>query len=218
MPAAVPTGSDIETFLAESQIDHSLSLSTLDRYAAAGVERFNRESGWLPFFASNSDTTREFDPPGFAGGYDSSYTRGGERKLLLRTGLVSLTSLTVAAVAKTLNTDFWLRPSNAVDEGRPYTIVEFRAPVYGEPNTIAIVGRWGYCTVLPDDAFESMLQFGAILAARKAWVEKVPGVTAFADEEVNERFSDKPFGGMVSDWEADALATAHRYGDMSHWF
>jgi hypothetical protein len=62
-----------------------------------------------------------------------------DRKLRLRTALLSVQSLTIEGVPCTLGTDFWL-----VQFGNnPPTLIEFFGPIWKRMQSVVITGEWG---------------------------------------------------------------------------
>lgn len=99
---------------------------------------------------TDADTTRYFDG-------------NGDKKIYIGE-LVSITSLTVDNVAQILNEDYFLKPYNAQDLGRPYDHIELVQPngnqssrakaLYdftAEQRNIKVVGKFRYSTSAPAD-------------------------------------------------------------------
>lgn len=121
----------------------------------SAVSEFERRTGWDPFLATSSTTeVRTFDAP-----YHDGY-------LDLEGGLLTLTSVTVSGTAQVLDTNVFLRPSNAVRRGMPYTQLQFPYlghTLYGLPNRIAVTGKWGRVTTLPADVWFAVLRYAQVL-------------------------------------------------------
>lgn len=156
--AAWPVNSDVQARLTASGLTTTVNTARLDIMIAAAVGWWERETGYLPFKAATQ--TRTYDPPGSVSGAYAA-TKGGGKVLRLDCGIVSLTSLSISTVTKTINSDFWLKPANANDAGKPYEWIEFLGPVYGLPDAISIVGSWGYASTIPELAWQSVLDLAA---------------------------------------------------------
>lgn len=181
-----PTVPDAESFLLSggyisAALDVNLRL-TLGRALAAKIGEWERLSGYTPFLCKQSagaavDTTRKYDPPGMrkdagGGSYAWGWWLGGMgngnrlRKLYPETGVLSVTSLTAYVTPTDPGTvlvqgdDFVLSPANAPADGRPYDSIDFNVAVWGEPQSIVIVGKFGFGLSLPDDVFYAILQAG----------------------------------------------------------
>ncbi len=75
---------------------------------------------------------------------------GGSNLLFLDAGLRSVTSVAthltdtdMAGTVQLEKRDFWLSPTSAPSAGMPYMAIKFRWPVYGDPQSIQVVGSWG---------------------------------------------------------------------------
>lgn len=129
--------------------------------AAAAKDEWETVTGWLPYLAGSTPTTRRFR------------TIGPDGLLQFNAGLLSLSSLTINDVAKTLNTDFVYYPENAAESGLPYTALEFSyGSAYGSwastgfygagrPGQIVVTGIWGKVEILPAAAWEAIQKRGA---------------------------------------------------------
>lgn len=123
----------------------------------ATVAAFERRTGWLPFLAGDT-STRAFDGPDVRGLLD------------LNSGLIEITSLTVAGQPYIENTDYWLRASNAPFPLAPYDGIQFTSRALAlntmlAPNQIMITGRWGYGATLPSDVWDAVRGGAAALTA-----------------------------------------------------
>jgi len=172
--SALPQGIELGVLLRSAgMIDanptDTQQLHDFDAACNSAATRFGRVTGYTPFLANATDVLRKFDPPGptIDGTRYGWRTRGGQRILRLDNGLVSLTSVTTnvdpqnAGTVRVLGTDFFLRPTNAVAEGRPWQEIEFTVPVWGIQESIHILGKWGYGATVPDDAWDAMIYMAA---------------------------------------------------------
>src|SRR5579862_1911807 len=158
MPAAYPTRNDLTNLLDDLKLPCPNPLR-LDNLVNQAWQRFERETGWTPFLASNSPSTRVFDPPGQTGKY-VAWPKGGGRMLALDAGLISTSSLSVDGnSAFVQGTDYWLRPAQGP---APATRIEFAAPIWANTYSVSITGIWGYSTAVPDDAWYCILRMAAL--------------------------------------------------------
>jgi len=168
--ASWPDGGDLAQFLGDVGFDTSALATSIDTYVSAAIYDFERVTGRQPFLGTTQ--TRLFNPPGPNDRRTRSNVMpmvGGGRRLSLQSGLVSLTSLNVGVTidnpvgtAYTANRDFFLRPNNAPAEKRPYDLIEFLNPQYGQFSSIQVVGMWGWQATIPDDAWLAVLSRAAI--------------------------------------------------------
>ena len=179
-----PDGGDLVQFLGDVGFDATAMSTSVDTYVSAAIYDFERATGRQPFVGTAQ--TRLFNPPG----PNERRTRsnvmpmvGGGRRLHLDCGLVSLTSLKVGITIDnptgtpyTVNRDFFLRPGNAAVEKRPYDLVEFLNPQYGQFQSIQIVGVWGWQATVPNDAWLAVLSRAAMLALPAMTGSKTGGV------------------------------------------
>lgn len=146
-----PLPADVQSWLTIAgawDVTDDLS-DTLQAAIDGAVDTFQENTGWTPFLAADTDSTRYFDAPGAR---QPSGRTGGGKKLFLDGGLVSLTSLKIDGVLQTAGSDFFLQPYN----NETCTKVLFDAGVYCESKGIEIVGRWGYGTVIPEAVWEAV--------------------------------------------------------------
>ncbi len=208
-----PTGDDLTTYLTSLGIvatDAAMTALNLDVKAAAASSAWETQTRWKPFLSAPG--TRYFDAPGLAGGTNWGAWMGGRRRLFLEGGLLSVTSVTInltlvntTGLDRTLNYDYWLRPQTAPYESEPYTFVEFRAPVYGEPNSVKIVGSWGYATAVPDDAWQAILQYGALLTYPELSLGISKGLYSMRDLNFEIRYGGAglmPLALEMKQWQA----------------
>jgi hypothetical protein len=113
-----------------------------------GEETFGKRVFEAP--AQDADTTRYFDG-------------NGEKKIYIGEA-VSIASLEVDKVAQILNEDYFLKPYNAQDIGRPYDYIELVQPngnqssrakaIYdftADQRNIKVVGKFRYSSSAPSD-------------------------------------------------------------------
>ncbi len=211
MPAAFPTATEARAYL------NSLGLVTTAQVTAMDVESrvlaaraaFEESTGWYPFLAGGSDTSRQYDPPGPNDrAAVSGVLKGGARILELEAGLtqapttlVTSYSPTFAGNALTHQTDFWMLPANADLRSKPFTAIEFVVPQWGSPRSIRITGRFGYQTTVPDLAWNAVLQQVAFLCAPELAGKVSAGILSYTEGGITERYSDDALGGYVKQWQ-----------------
>ena len=223
--AALPQGPELEVLLRASGMVDAAPSSTqqLNDYSAAcnaAAAEWGKVTGYTPFLANTADVLRKFDPPGQApqGARYGWRTRGGRRVLEFDNGLVSLTSLytavstTNAGTLRVLNTDFWLRPSNAVADGVPYQSIEFVGPVWGGADSIQALGKWGYGATVPDDAWQAMLYMAAARLVPSLSAALHSGMSSIRLGSDSFSFPSKgPFADVTDAWQRFIDRTKNDY-------
>lgn len=128
-------GSDVAAFLVQAKVCKAAP-SGLDGFAALALDALEQQTGYSPFFAADSDSERRFDPP-------------GDGNLNLKSGLVSLTSVTIGVTSTNdgseliQNDGYAVWPDNAFDCGKAVTRIDFFFAVGGSPRSVVVNGRWG---------------------------------------------------------------------------
>ena len=140
--SAWPTGTELTN--AVTGVGGSIPSGYTAADIIAGViQEWEEATGWEPFLADASATTRQFDPT-------FGYT-------LRLPGYYTVTGVTVDGVAKTVNVDYWLHPQNHTAKKVPITSLRFHDPLTGEPASIAVTGRLGYDHEIKEDAWLAVL-------------------------------------------------------------
>lgn len=166
---AYPTDADLTEALQGLGTDPALLQTMASRISgaiAAAVEQWETSVAWHPYLADAEDSTRYFDPPTRPSGGGRV---PGTKTLYLKGGLISLTSLTVSGTAFARDLDFYTRPDNAAVRGQAITEIDFLAPLYGLPRTIAVTGRWGRVTQIPDDVWIAILDYAKSQVLPEIW-------------------------------------------------
>lgn len=174
----------------------------LDTKISAAVTTWEQDTGHQPFLAAAADSTRTFDPP---------RTR---KRLWLSCGLASLTSLTVTGAAMTEGVDFYTYPDNATAQGLPILGIEFTYPATGLPRCVAITGRWGYCTTLPEDAREAILTRALMLCHPELALGISAGLQGIKDATFATNYGAAPLSSELATWKQEykaAVAGCKRY-------
>ena len=170
-----PTAADLQVFLVGAKLiknppTSSQMLIDLDSAVNDAINWWQLQTGYAPFLAGASDTTRYFTPPGaneFHQGPLWYSLRGGSTKLWLDSGAKSITSVvtgisydsTGAVVAGTTlveNTDYVLYPLNYAAKSLPVEWIEFYTRLWGSQKAISVTGKFGYANPLPDSAWNAI--------------------------------------------------------------
>ena len=215
MPQDYPTADDLEAYLLTLGIYPSdppraeLAALDLPGKAAAAVAEWETRTGYKPFLANGSDTTRIYDPPGHG------------RYLELGTGLLSVSALFTGVTAETPGTervegtDFWLEAVEAAYEGGPYEVITFPGGWGGPRRSIAITGRWGYASTVPDDAWQAILMRGAALCAPQLSLVLGGGAESVRVLSSEVRYPSAAQGGPLASqaagWQSLFDAAVRRY-------
>jgi hypothetical protein len=168
----------------------------------AAIADWERDTGHLPFLAASSMSVHYFDPP------------RRSCRLDFDGGLASLSSLTISGTTLTVDEDFFLMPTNAAARGLPITGVEFAAPVSGEPRSIAVTGRWGYATTLPDAAYEAILCKALLYSQPELALGVSKGVYSVQDEKFSMRYGGggvTPLMAETERWRCSYRDAVRRY-------
>lgn len=157
---AYPDEEDVQLLLQSAKLwpadsdsaGQALALQQAEIAALGAKAEFERMTGWLPFLAGPSATTRTFDATDFNGVLD------------LHGGLLSSPTVTVSGSAYTVDTNFYLDPANAAGQGKAWTSLRFWGHIApGRPNQISVTGRFGYCTSLPADVWQAIQKYAGVL-------------------------------------------------------
>jgi len=155
---AWPTVDELKAWLAAANLIElpATGEAALLEYGAAvdaGLEAWEAATGYTPFMAAATDVTRYYTPDGS----DLLDLRGG--LVAAPTSVAVGYSPTSAGTVLTADHDYWLLPLNAISMGRPATSIRFSARQGGQPQSIVITGRFGYCLngAIPEDAWLAVL-------------------------------------------------------------
>lgn len=125
---------------------------------AQAVRQWESATGWAPFLKDSVDRTVYFDPPR-VGSFGCI--------LSLDRGLLSLTSVKVGVEADrtggttvTQGVDFLMLPADGGTDEKPWTDIQFLTNLpYFLPQSVQVVGKFGYATACPSDASEAILAY-----------------------------------------------------------
>lgn len=144
-------------------ITWNVSLDTfIDTLEAAAVKYIERLTG-RTFVAPDPDTAT------------TRYYSGSDSTSVKIDDLRELTSLVVDGVTLTVDEDFYLSPSNAESDGKPYTRIDLIQPetrLNANPRlqnaapyifqraqrNIVVTGKWGYSATAPEDVKVAVLK------------------------------------------------------------
>lgn len=133
----------------QAQIDY-------DGACESAAEAWEEMTGFDPFLAEGTDSTRVFDGDGSC-------------IVPLRGGYVSITSVSLNGTGRTLNTDYRLMPENAVLDGKPITYIKWGGgvgrpfPAYsGYAGPVSVTGKRGAYALLPALAVDGILSIAVL--------------------------------------------------------
>lgn len=224
MKTAYPTGTDVSTALVAAGVISTMpteqdKLLMLDTFAGDAKIAWEDATGWHPFLADTATSSRTFYPQGPNKGEDLYGTRmGGDRVMRLHDGLLSCTSLTIgispsdAGTLLTEHDDYYLEPVEAAIKHRPYEHIRFAARMWGLPESVEIVGRWGFWSEVPEDAWLAILYRGMMSAIDMVAAGMTGGATQIKLGESTFVFSDKgAFTAQKTAWTAQWRSMVLKY-------
>lgn len=212
--AAWPSPANLKDFLAGAGIVASPPAgdALLLDYAGAvaeALELFEDQTGYHPFMAAVADATRHYSPDGS----DVLDLRGG-----VAAALTSLTvgySPTSAGTALTVNQDYWLKPINALAEGRPANYIQFAGRQSGTERSIVIVGKFGYCAngAIPEAAYQAVLRLASVrLLPQIQSMASQGGLKRLTEGDVTYEWDLTSFSNV---WQADARRNVAQFKRLS---
>jgi len=179
-----PTAADVELLLKSTTFwpvgDDDAAAVLLAREQAqitidAAITEFEDRTGWIPFLADATATTRYFDESNYDGYLDFG------------AGAVAIESVTVGTTTYTPNTQWWAFPTNALHQRRPYTGLRFNSIQRAfTPNRIAVSARWGYCATWPASAWLACMRLAA--AQTLGQIENAQGVSNISQDGFSKGF------------------------------
>lgn len=208
--SSAPTDSDVQTFVTKAGVALPAGFA-FDGLAAAAVAEFQRRTGQVPFILDSVDVARYYDPPGARSSSDRTV-------LELDAGLLTCVSVSVGVSADDpsgqpldLQRQLRLCPLNAPALGQPYTWIEFPFPLFGAPSSVKIVGRWGYSSTWPDDAWQAVLRLGAWMAAQDVQQGIATRGTTLKEGDESVAFSDEALKNLGASWQSYVDRVVGRY-------
>ena len=208
---AFPVDADISAFVTTAGVELPAGFSFAG-YGASVQEEWQRRTGREPFLKDATDVTRYYDPPRMSN-KDRRYS-----SLELDNGLLSCTSVAIGVhvvdnpdgTLLTLNEDYRLMPLNAPVTSKPYEWIEFFFRVRGLPGSIKVIGQWGYCTSIPEDAWQGMLALGGAQACR-AILQGLMATPAKIKSASGAEIQQDSFEDLGAAWEKQANRVIARY-------
>lgn len=178
---AWPVPADVTAFLTEMGVSAG-NLNVQDAIDDA-IATWDSDTGYRPFLADTADVTRSYTRPAFRG-----------PNLILDNGLTAApTSVVTNGATLTLNTQYYLKPDNAIVMGIPIEEIEFLVSpwTYGSggdfglvddivAGTVYVTGKWGYATNIPADAWRTVLLGAAARLYTPLWVKQTSGLSKIA--------------------------------------
>jgi hypothetical protein len=82
---------------------------------------------------------------------------GGDNVLEPAEGMITQPVVTVSLTVYTIGMNYFLEPWNNPAKGKPYRRIRFSAGVMGIPQSISLQAVFGYCSQMPDDAWDAIL-------------------------------------------------------------
>lgn len=162
-----PTTPELEAVMVSDGIITAgqFQLSTIDRWAANAQIFMEGYTGWNPIFSNgNTSELRLFSP-------------NGTSNLSLSSGLLSVQTVVIGSLELEQDKDFWLMGG---DNRIPNNWIKFCGYVSGAPNTIRVVGEWGFTnTMLPADLLNAY--YG--LVEMQAWIALMPNEGPVSEKE-----------------------------------
>lgn len=219
MPEQI-TGEDVKKLFDANGIEYDEACVDFEVYVLEAIAFWNKETGYNPFlaaeFASPDDyPTYTYDPPG---PNLKGNSRGGGRLLFLGRGFIAVTEVRTGitpddteGTLRTVGTDYRLKPYNAVNDSVPYTSIEFTYPVSGQPASVSVKGRPGYCSELPDDVWSALRNLAAAAAAEAIREELSQSPIEWSEDDVKERGTVELVQKFGTSWKAAGMRTLHRY-------
>jgi len=155
---AYPIEADVASFFTDQGIT---APTGLDKYLAAAIARFEKETGYKPFLGAAEETTVLFDAPAWDGVLD---LRGGfwDISAITTSNYPGLTARTID-----LDTEVQLLPLEADGTELGYNEIRFLVRVVELPGSVRITGKRGYAEKLPDDAWQAIIEGAAAMAFLK---------------------------------------------------
>lgn len=174
---------------------------------ASAISRMEEQTGrrFLPLAQ-----TRTYDPPA-----------GPKAVIPLNADLIRLTGpVTIQGTALTQDSDFFLGPPGADQDGRPWAWIEFVSyfpsplSVY-QRKSITVPGLWGYADdgqgnpAIPDDVWDGVAQLAAALCLPEMLVDVSNGLVQLEKATYVTRDNASPITAAAAAWtQAFSVAAA----------
>lgn len=210
MSIGYPTGSDLSNRITAYGLTPP-SLQILNSMADAAASEWEHSTGWNPFLADSQ--LRYFSLPG-ATSKLTSLGRGGNRYLQLNSGLLTPYFVKIDNVELVRDSDYFLHPFNAINDNRPYTMIEFSVYRFGNSKTISVSGLFGFTEKIDSHIFETIMNIALVKILPTISVKKYGALTSWKDGEISENYNNTGFAhsGLIEYLknEVNEAITAHR--------
>lgn len=195
-----PTEAELTDFLEGLGVDTIPTGVTLQDEIDGAVAACERATGRT--FIDAAATTKKYSPD--ASGFVDF---GGE--------FVSVTSVSVDGSTLVLDSDYWLFPDSS-----PYSSMKMATWLAGDPQSISVVGTWGYGAAIPLPVWNGVLRLAAASVYRfAAATGAVPigPVTKVKAETTEVQYggggsSSKSFADELEDMASSAFRSYARLG------
>jgi hypothetical protein len=181
--------------------------------ANAAARAFEELTGYIPFLSTDDagvTSTIVINPRTFQGSGVLRLNNG-----LLRLDEVSLNGQNIA-----LN-QVVAMPGEAPMLRRPYSYLLFPFYKYWpvansyQPLQVSVTGRWGYCTLCPEDAWADILQYAAVKTISQ--VENVQSIASLSQDGLTKAWdivgilTQKDLAGEQGIWGREFRRTVEEY-------
>jgi hypothetical protein len=178
---------------ASKMVDEDEGIPYLGHYAEAALDMFEADTGYMPF-KSIASASYYYDSPGLTPrGSLGRHSLGGGKVLVLTPTFTAVTAVRVGITADdddgTLlveNRDYYLKPFNRSAKRRPIEWIEFATPVYHGPRGIKVVGTAGFTDLIPEGAFETVLDGACMLAGADILGVNMQGLSSWKEGDSSE--------------------------------
>lgn len=141
------TVEELKTVMEVTSTDEDVLIGRCVKAASRALER---RSGWPTFWNTGTAVLRSVDTVGKV----VPVRQTGYSKLLLRTGIASLSGFVVTG-----NSTAALLPGDALEEGRPFDSIRLPyGSAFGSNGTLDITAVWGWPSVPDDIVFAAQIQ------------------------------------------------------------
>lgn len=191
-----PDGVALAAFLESHGITLSAAQDALTE-GAASAAAYEFEKATYRRMLPGTAATRYFSPP--VDGHTLPIP-----ELSANPSAVTYTPPGGSAETLVLNTDYWLLPDNALDQGKPIDEVEF-LQVWGSRDNslrraIAITGLWGYAATLPEDVWQAVCMRAAYGLWSQVTLATTGGVLGWKDGDRSVDYGVERWNSMLSTW------------------
>lgn len=215
--SAYPSSADLQQFL----VGNGLTLPTsfaYDAHASAIRSEWEKLTGRIPFLGDAVDVTFLYDPPGAESRNIWTPYVGGQARLDLWPGWVSITSIALGVTVDNpvgsivdLSRQIRFYPQNQSLRGIPIEWVDFKFPVWGVAGSVQVIGKRGYSATIPDEAWLGMLYLGGSNALMSYRASLLSGALSWKEADVTESRDPKAIMTLGDDYKARAMQIIAQY-------